>query len=57
MNLRAPRLHESYELVEEIPAIVGPRSGLRMVLDREDRLVHMSDTFDRPVIEIDVCQS
>ena len=54
MNLRAPRLHESDELIEEIPAVVGPGGGFRMILHREDGPLPVRDSLHRTVVQVDV---
>src|SRR5215210_3963835 len=47
-------LEELDELVEEAQRVVGPRSGLWVVLHAARRHVEQADALDRPVVEVHV---
>lgn len=48
------RVYKMEELLEEIIRVVGARTRLRMVLDREDGKMFVFETFDAFVVEVDV---
>src|SRR5512143_2643485 len=43
-----------HEARKEPAGVVRPRRGFRMILDREDRQLAMSQSLDGPVVEVDV---
>ena len=45
---------ELAELIEKVGGVMWPRSSLRMVLYTEHRMVPMTETLNRTVIQIDV---
>ena len=48
-------LHHLHEFTEEILSVVWPWRGLGMILDGKDGKVLMPHPFDRPVIEVHLC--
>jgi hypothetical protein len=46
--------HELDEIVEQIVRIVRPRRCFRVILDAENRLAAMAESFECLVIQIDV---
>ena len=48
-------LHHLHKFTEEILSVVRPWRGFGMILDGEDGKVLMPHSFDRPVIEVHLC--
>src|SRR5262245_22835404 len=48
------RLHGGDELFKKIATILGPRAGLGMVLDGEDRQLAVADALHGAVVQVDV---
>src|SRR4051812_8871426 len=53
-KVRLPLLHRLDELPEQVVRIVGAGRRFRMVLHREDRLRGMPETFDGPVVQVEM---
>src|SRR3954466_4141320 len=52
VSLLSPLLHRLEELAEQVVRIMGTGRCFRMVLHREDRLGGMPETFDGPVVQV-----
>src|SRR5262245_42601863 len=53
-SLRGMPVHQVVELVEEVASVVGPGSGLGVVLDAERRRVQHAQALADTVVEVDV---
>src|SRR5229473_1136433 len=55
-SFTAKILHKLHEVIEQVMRIVGPRRGLRMILDAEHRLATVPESFQRLIVQVDVRQ-